>query len=329
MSKKRLIDTKFWDDAYTSNLDPIEKLLFLYCLTNPLTNIIGIYEIELRRIAFDTGIDKDTVIKIIERFSRDKKIFYLDGYIFIRNFIDYQNQGSEKIKSGIDRLKSELPENIKKCISDTLKGIDTLSGKNGIDRSGENPKVTGKPKKCNSESLKGIDTLSHYNTNYNSNLNSNSNLNFNLNPNPNLNSNLIEEEAKNFPAKAGLDSIDEIIEIFSSQYFQSKGREYISPGNKKNKYSGKDRKAAGMLLKFFKSKYPNETSEETLNRFFRFFQICFTVQDNFFKTNISLTLISSKLNEIIETIRSEKSAGDNGGNSKGFDFRRNSWFTGN
>ena len=57
-----MVNTKFWDDTYIVTLDPIEKLLYLYFLTNPLTNICGIYEIQLRRVAFDTGIDKEVVV---------------------------------------------------------------------------------------------------------------------------------------------------------------------------------------------------------------------------------------------------------------------------
>ena len=37
MAKTRIINTRFWIDDYTSNLDPIEKLLFLYFLTNTAT----------------------------------------------------------------------------------------------------------------------------------------------------------------------------------------------------------------------------------------------------------------------------------------------------
>lgn len=145
--KSRLVNTRFWDDNYTSNLDPIEKLLFLYFLTNPLTNLIGIYEIEIRRIAFDTGIDKDMVIKILDRFKADKKIFYEGGFIIIPNFIKFQNENSPKIKTAINTQIAELPENIKKFIS---------------------------------VSEYGIYTLSHINTNINTNINSNSNSNSNF-----------------------------------------------------------------------------------------------------------------------------------------------------
>jgi len=100
MSKKRYVDTKFWDDNYIIDKDPIEKLLYLYLLTNTLTNISGIYEINIRRIAFDTGIDKEMVLKILERFEEDDKIKYKDGWVAIKNFIKYQ-MDNPKIRAGI------------------------------------------------------------------------------------------------------------------------------------------------------------------------------------------------------------------------------------
>ena len=49
MSKQRSVDTCFWDDRYITQLDPSEKLLFLYLLTNTLTNICGVYQREYGR----------------------------------------------------------------------------------------------------------------------------------------------------------------------------------------------------------------------------------------------------------------------------------------
>lgn len=110
MAKSRMIDTRFWDDNYTSNLDPIEKLLFLYCLTNTHTNICWVYEIPLKSIASDTGIDKDMVLKIMWRFESEWKIIFKDWWIAIRNFIKYQNQWSPKVKAWIDKELLKVPE---------------------------------------------------------------------------------------------------------------------------------------------------------------------------------------------------------------------------
>lgn len=120
-----MIDTRFWDDNYVSNLDPIEKLLFLYFLTNPSTNICGIYELPLKSIAADTGIDKEMVIKVINRFEKEGKIFYRNGWIGVKNFIKHQNQNSPHVKKGIDRELESVPEDIKALVFG--EGIDTVS----------------------------------------------------------------------------------------------------------------------------------------------------------------------------------------------------------
>src|SRR3990167_10309926 len=102
MAKQRMINTRFWDDSYISDLDPIEKLMFLYLLTNAQTNISGIYELSIKKIALDTGIDKEMVQKIIGRFTKDKKVFYVKGWVCIKNFIRHQNHKSPKIRVGIE-----------------------------------------------------------------------------------------------------------------------------------------------------------------------------------------------------------------------------------
>jgi len=125
--KLRSVNTHFWDDGYIINLDPIEKLLFLYFLTNPLTNLAGIYEISIRRIAFDTGIDKEMVLKIIKRFEKDKKAYYFEGFIYLPNFQKNQRLTSTMLKN-VEKTIQDLPESVKKFYSQTHGcPIDTLS----------------------------------------------------------------------------------------------------------------------------------------------------------------------------------------------------------
>ena len=109
LSKHRLVNTRFWDDNYIVKLKPREKLLFLYFLTNPQTNICGIYEIDIRRIAFDTAIRRDRVAKMLEKFEEDSKIKYENGWIAIRNFIRYQAD-NPKIRAGICYELATKPE---------------------------------------------------------------------------------------------------------------------------------------------------------------------------------------------------------------------------
>lgn len=140
MTKERIINTRFWDDSYIGNLDPIEKLIFIYLLTNPNTNIAGIYEIQVRKIEFDTGVNKDMVIKIFERFEKDEKIYYKNNFVIIKNFIKFQHD-TPKIRRGIEIIFNALPDEIK-AFYDTL----SIPYRYDIDRMPAKGKGKGKDK---------------------------------------------------------------------------------------------------------------------------------------------------------------------------------------
>lgn len=110
MANNRYLNTNFWKDTYVIDLDPIQKLLFIYLLTNPRTNIAGIYEIAVREIAFDTGIDKDMVLKILDKFITDEKIIYKKGWLVMQNWLKHQSL-NPKVSSGIQRiLENDVPK---------------------------------------------------------------------------------------------------------------------------------------------------------------------------------------------------------------------------
>lgn len=128
MSKLRSVNTHFWNDNYIIDLDPIEKLLFLYLLTNPNTNMLGIYELHVRKIAFETGIDKDMVLKIFNRFTEANKVKYLDGYVILQNFLKNQSFNGNMETSAV-KVWNELPVDIRKdrFTEPILKGLKGLT----------------------------------------------------------------------------------------------------------------------------------------------------------------------------------------------------------
>ena len=121
MSKKRYITTEFWRDSFIDDLDPIEKLLFLYLICNPATNLCGIYQIPLRIIASDTGIDSRALENIFAKFAEKKRAYYLEGWVILPNAPKHQQVENSKIVEGIRR---ELNEEVSKEI---LEKLDTLS----------------------------------------------------------------------------------------------------------------------------------------------------------------------------------------------------------
>lgn len=117
MSEKlRSVNTKFWDDPFVEELTPSEKLLFLYLLTNPLTNLLGIYEITLKRISYDTGLTKETVLKAFERFGKDRKAFMTkDSFVILPNWLKNQRL-NDNMKIGVAKEFNLLPNHIRDSV---------------------------------------------------------------------------------------------------------------------------------------------------------------------------------------------------------------------
>ena len=85
MSKKRYIDTKFWSDSFVRDeLNPLDRYLFLYFFTNERTNICWIYELPISIISFETWIEKENLLKMMERLK--PKVYYIDWRVYIKNF---------------------------------------------------------------------------------------------------------------------------------------------------------------------------------------------------------------------------------------------------
>ena len=115
MPKHRYINTKIWSDNWISNLDPVEKLLFLYLLTNERTEICGIYELPLKYMALETGIEKEMVEKILKRFYEDKKVIYVDNWVCIVNFIKHQII-NPSVKEGINLCVRQSPPSLLQAV---------------------------------------------------------------------------------------------------------------------------------------------------------------------------------------------------------------------
>jgi len=117
-----MLNTKFWTDPYILDLDPSEKLLYVYLITNPYTDICGIYEIATKIIAVETGFEKDTIERILKRFERDGKIMYKNGWVALRNFAKNQSK-NPKVEIGMRVGIEKAPKELKEFVS--MIGYDT------------------------------------------------------------------------------------------------------------------------------------------------------------------------------------------------------------
>ena len=127
MSKNTFFNTRFWQDSFTSDLDPVEKLLFIYFITSPYLSLTGIYEIPLKFVAMETGLDKEMVIKILDRFEEKKKVMYRDGWLCVLNYPKYQSFKGGKLEVALKREIKAVPKDILELFIKEGYPIDTLS----------------------------------------------------------------------------------------------------------------------------------------------------------------------------------------------------------
>jgi DnaD/phage-associated family protein len=158
MAKYRQIHVNFWQDSFVLDLTPEEKYFYLYLMTNSKTSQCGIYELPKKVIEMETGYNRETVDKLLQRFIDYGKIKYNEATkeIFILNWAKYNMINSSKvmacIKKELEQVKT--PEFVMEFISrcqklgyktDTISipypyGIDTVSIDYGEEKEQEEEK---------------------------------------------------------------------------------------------------------------------------------------------------------------------------------------------
>lgn len=97
----RKINVSFWDDEkVVDDFTPEDRYFMLYLMTNPHTNQIGCYQITLRQMEFETGYNKETIIKLITRFEKVLKVIKFSEStkeLLILNWHKYNWTNSPKI----------------------------------------------------------------------------------------------------------------------------------------------------------------------------------------------------------------------------------------
>jgi len=117
-----LVNDRFWDDSFVSELNPEQKLIFLYLITCPLNKYSGIFEIGLNMISFHTSISRENVEKHLKFFSDNKKIFFKDGWVCINNYSKH-NKNNPNIEKSVSEQLKLLPEEIANYFTNIKQGL--------------------------------------------------------------------------------------------------------------------------------------------------------------------------------------------------------------
>ena len=108
MAIYRNVQLSFWtDNKVEDEFTPEDKYFYLYLLTNPQTNICGCYEVSYSQLTNQTGYNKDTIIRLIERFENVHKVIKFNKEtkeMLILNWYKYNWSKSEKTLRGVESV---------------------------------------------------------------------------------------------------------------------------------------------------------------------------------------------------------------------------------
>jgi hypothetical protein len=113
MSRYVKIATRFWSDEKTSLLKDEEKLLFLYVMTSPHSNMVGFYVLPKLYIMHDLEWSTQRLSKPFDKLLEDGFIKYCDktSVILIPNFLKYNTIQNRNQAIGAIKALKEVPKN--------------------------------------------------------------------------------------------------------------------------------------------------------------------------------------------------------------------------
>jgi hypothetical protein len=96
-------------DNWFIELKPDFKLLFIYLFSNERATMCGLYELPIRIMSFETGLDRETITQGLGVFNKADKVNYdFDaGVVWVKNAIKYQSQANPNEKV-MTRIKADI-----------------------------------------------------------------------------------------------------------------------------------------------------------------------------------------------------------------------------
>lgn len=116
MAIYRNVSLSFWEDIkIVDDFTPEDKYFYLYLLTNPHTNLLGCYQISFKQMTNETGYNKDTIEKLIDRMVSKHKVIEFDfetNEVFIKKWYKYNWTRSDKLLKNVEKLIQYIKSDI-------------------------------------------------------------------------------------------------------------------------------------------------------------------------------------------------------------------------
>lgn len=131
MAIYRCVQIKFWTDSkIADDFTPEDKYFYLYLFTNPHTNLSGCYEVSLKQMSDETGYNKDTIERLLDRF---KTIHQVIDYsketkeVLLLNWHKYNWTKSKDFQKGlINQISNVKNQGFKAYLLDVMNNGETV-----------------------------------------------------------------------------------------------------------------------------------------------------------------------------------------------------------
>lgn len=113
MSEYRQLHRSFWESDYVQEqLTPDGKLVYVYLITCPKSNMEGLYKCSLKRIADETTHDKERVRVVLERLEADGYAGYMKGWVCITQSPKHFPVKNKTVMEHARKLYHDVPPDI-------------------------------------------------------------------------------------------------------------------------------------------------------------------------------------------------------------------------
>ena len=133
MASYRNISMDFWTDSkVVDDFTPEDRYIYLYCMTNPHTNLCGCYEVSIKQIANETGYNNDTVERLLKRLDSAHNVIRYSAQtkeLLILNWCRYNWSTSEKLnKPLLGEIRKVKNDRFREYLAARYNERSTVSG---------------------------------------------------------------------------------------------------------------------------------------------------------------------------------------------------------
>ena len=128
----RNIQMSFWTDTkIIDDFSPEDKLMYLYLMTNPHTNLCGCYEVSTRQIIYETGMTENAVKKTLCRLEKDHGVIIRSEEtreVLLPKWHKYNWTASEKFRKPLfQQIKEVKNDKFRSYLINLFNGTDSVS----------------------------------------------------------------------------------------------------------------------------------------------------------------------------------------------------------